>query len=666
MWALTDDEVYTDEEQEQNNTTKAERSTSANTIMGSRNNRNRGKNGQNWSKLGASETTAQTSGANEDGYGKPFYWNQIQPNSASQSSSSQIKKKVYNLTDGNKRNPTKIVCYYCKKVGHMERDCRKKKRDDKLDAPGAYVPSKSITSSIAPDLKHVLESQPQSIEQKSRDYIKVPLPVSIDKDLQLEPIFVKRANTSVPFGNISAENLRTSNLLLKSMQMQQVKENEKRDKKTLNLIDGEEDDPHFVRGKDGKLVYRPMSSSDEDFSSSDESESNKELVKTNGGIGILTASNVLSDEIKPAAYDLKLTDAPMEIEIAEKKLEDNIESDKPKSPEPQKKISSREDLLKSLTEAAKSGKFDKPKPATPSQLPSSFDKLETTEKFSAPDPSKVPLPNFTTTKFEAPKFDLDEFMEDLTGLTIEKAPEPVELEAKLVHNYGEEAGNSMDFEQFRHNSKTNFIPVAPEPVELEAKLVHNYGEEAGNSMDFEQFRHNSKTNFIPVNKLGKFAKPKEVQFMDWDEDDYNELGNSVDFERNERKSPAYEEDEEVWTDDSSDEAPVLDGDEEVLPKHDPFSEKQAKEEKSEEENEWQKMSKNLIQKEIRRSERKSKLGLDKNDKATLSEATDTETLIGSDSDTDMEDTSAFDLSPAKTQPSDSDESPVKKPSPFKK
>ena len=98
-------------------------------------------------------------------------------------------------------------------------------------------------------------------------------------------------------------------------------------------------------------------------------------------------------------------------------------------------------------------------------------------------------------------------MEDLTGLTIEKAPEPVELEAKLVHNYGEEAENSMDFEQFRHNSKTNFIPV---------------------------------------NKLGKFAKPKEVQFMDWDEDDYNELGNSVDFERNERKSPAYEEDEEVW------------------------------------------------------------------------------------------------------------------------
>ena len=54
------------------------------------------------------------------------------------------------------------------------------------------VPSKSITSSIAPDLKHVLESQPQSTEQKSRDYIKVPLPVSIDKDLQLEPIFVKR------------------------------------------------------------------------------------------------------------------------------------------------------------------------------------------------------------------------------------------------------------------------------------------------------------------------------------------------------------------------------------------------------------------------------------------------------------------------------------------
>uniref|UniRef100_A0A914DE15 Uncharacterized protein n=1 Tax=Acrobeloides nanus TaxID=290746 RepID=A0A914DE15_9BILA len=57
MWALTDDEVYTDEEQEQSNTTKAERSTSANTIMGSSNNRNRGKNGQNWSKLDASETT---------------------------------------------------------------------------------------------------------------------------------------------------------------------------------------------------------------------------------------------------------------------------------------------------------------------------------------------------------------------------------------------------------------------------------------------------------------------------------------------------------------------------------------------------------------------------------------------------------------------------------
>jgi hypothetical protein len=61
MWALTDDEVYTDEEQEQSNTTKAERSTSANTIMvkGSRNkqNRNHGKKGQNWNKLGVSETT---------------------------------------------------------------------------------------------------------------------------------------------------------------------------------------------------------------------------------------------------------------------------------------------------------------------------------------------------------------------------------------------------------------------------------------------------------------------------------------------------------------------------------------------------------------------------------------------------------------------------------
>lgn len=96
--------------------------------------------------------------------------------------------------------------------------------------------------------------------------------------------------------------------------------------------------------------------------------------------------------------------------------------------------------------------------------------------------------------------------------------------------------------------------------------------------------------------------------MDWD-DDVNLIGNSVDFER-EKKPTSYSDfdnEEDVWTeDDSSDEAPVLDKDEELLPQHNPFDEKPVDDKKQKKDNEWQKINKKLIHKEIEHERKKMK------------------------------------------------------------